>query len=247
MVARPRTHPTPTVDLPAATAAAHTIRRHRLRLGDPHVDTLPTDTYLDDDDLTAVLAHCDTHPTVHGHIPPGEVTARATLWAYLDQQATRAAERRQRVLLGILQTGHTSTEPAGRYGRPLGLSPQNAYNTRIVLERRYPARPPAETAGSGWLAAHRDEVAELGETLVDQRPDVLATIPDSTARRHLAGLVDAVGTALGPLPTDRFATAVLAALDAWITTGPAVSADPVLRDLAARGRHLLATTGTPPG
>lgn len=241
-MARPRKNPAPTYTRRDAEAAARFIRTRRIEAGDLAAQKLPTGR-LDDDELDAFLVHCEQHTDIDREVLGAELKARATLLAYLKDQDQRAQRRRTRQELSILLTGAVSEKRAAWYGEPLGLSPQNVYNRRNALTRQLSttddgARQNASVA-SEWLVRNRDEVAEIGEALVDQRPEVVQLLQDLAARDRLAELIDDVGEALAPLPDLDFAELVVAALRTWQSGKPGTTSDTVLRDLDSRGRRLI--------
>jgi hypothetical protein len=137
----------------------------------------------------------------------------------------------------------TATRSTAWWTGPLGLTAQNAVMTRRAMRRRADAVEAGGERGpttplSEWLLGCRDELAEVGELLVDQRPDVLDAVGDQRRRNTLAELVDEVGAALAPLPDLEFAERVTLALECWFAAGVAETGDPVVRDLAGRGRRV---------
>ncbi|MFD1145929.1 hypothetical protein [Saccharothrix hoggarensis] len=250
-MARPRKNRPPRVTEWQANQAAVTIRTGRLKV-DPTgaAKALHDHDRLDADELADVVRWCDENPP-HGldrDALVAELQARAVLVAYVGQRIEQEQRRHQRSLLRLLEDGHVAWRGhriwAGQYVGPLGLTAQNAWTTRDTLSRRFSqaddGRPvPADAAR--WLTAHRDEVAEVGELLVDQAPDVLHTVADVDARTRLREAIEDVGEALAPLPDITFAELVFTALRRWWDADPAETADPILRDLASRGRTLHAS------
>lgn len=70
---------------------------------------------------------------------------------------------------------------------------------------------------------------------------MLDTVIAPAEWQRLAGLLNDLGEALAPLPDLDFAALVIAAVQCWHAGNPATTADPVLRDVASRGRRLAET------
>jgi hypothetical protein len=226
-----------------ATKAARAIRAGRLDAGDPNARLLPSDLRLDDDDFDLVIDYCEQHRDgVEKRVLDVELVHRALLMAYREQQAARSARRRERQLQTLLEHGRARGRGVPWFGAPLGLTSQSAWNrrNRFAQQDDLESAMPASTALTTWLDANRNELSEIGEALVDQRPDVLALVDDVEARSVLAEQVDDVGQALAPLPTLDFAELVATALTSWLAE-PIAPKDPIMRDLVQRGRRLLTT------
>lgn len=232
-------NPPPRYRFADAAAAAAGIRRIRAAARDPDLDLFPYPV-ADDQDLGAVVDFTDMHRRAGPGPRAAELAHRSLLVEYLRQRDT---ERHERRLLGVLVTGHQLGAHPGDYGAPMGLhSRQSVYDRRTRLARRHAARIDQradEGRAREWLNAHRGQLRELAEALVDNR-DALLELTTGAARLELLRCIDTAGTLIGsPRVSQELSTALALAVHLLRPGTAARAEDPFLREHIARGLRLL--------
>lgn len=237
-MSRTSSKPAPRYTLAIAAQAAAALRSLRVEGQDPDLDAGFPAEVLDDDDVDAVIDYAHRHRRVPPLIRAAELEHRSLL---LEYQAQRDADRRERRVLAVLETGHRLGVRPEFYGTPMGLhSRQAVYHRRKSLAARRPVIVHDEGRAQEWMNEHLLELRSLADALIDNRDALLLLVDDDHARAELAQNIDQAGALMNSRrPSADFCGAVALAVW-WLRPAAARPAsDPDLRAELAHGLKLL--------
>jgi hypothetical protein len=246
-MARPPKIPTPEYSLGDAIAAAMAIRVLRVEARDSNLDFFPR-TVQDDSDVDEAVDYVSSHRARQPEVRAAEIPYRAVLITYQHQRDSLRYERRT---LALLETAHEEHVPPRTYGPRMGLPSRAAVlnrRTRLTTKFRRAGRAPQTRRERDhasrldqWLTAHRRDLLDVGEMLVDHREYLLTLLPADgiDQRQQLAEAIDQAGEQLSPRPGQAFAGAIAYAMFLLRDNGPATrAADPVIREGIELGTDL---------